>query len=65
MRKQEKNDEKRNSINRTVSIILGLSICCGALVYGAKKIEVAYPTSAFLQNKSPVIVIDAGHGECF
>jgi N-acetylmuramoyl-L-alanine amidase len=62
MRKQEKNDEKRNSVNRTVSVILGLSLCCGALIYGAKKVETAYPTAVFVKNQNPVIVIDAGHG---
>lgn len=62
MKKFDKSDKSGFLLNRTVCIILGLSLCCGALIYGAEKIEIASPASAFVKNKNPVIVIDAGHG---
>lgn len=47
---------------RVVCIVLGLSLCCGAVLYGAEKTELISQTSASLKENSPVIVIDAGHG---
>ncbi len=48
--------------NRTICLILGLCLCCTAVVYGARKVEITAPVSAIPQKDLPIIVIDSGHG---
>lgn len=55
-------EKSSGSFNRIICIIAGLALCCTAILYGTKKVELISPASTAAKNNMPVIVIDAGHG---
>lgn len=52
-----------NSLSRIICLVLGLSLCGGAVWYGAKKVEFVAASSVSVNNNAPIIILDAGHGE--
>ncbi len=62
MKEHKKKFGKGEYFNRTVCLVLGLSLCCVAVAYGVKKVELTAPASATPKNDMPIIVIDSGHG---
>lgn len=57
-----KKNAGNNSLSRIVCLVLGLSLCGGAVWYGAKKVELVSTSSVSVNNQTPVIILDAGHG---
>ncbi|MGN0606499.1 MAG: N-acetylmuramoyl-L-alanine amidase [Oscillospiraceae bacterium] len=51
-----------NSLSRIICLVLGLSLCGGAVWYGAKKVEFVATSSVSVNNNAPIIILDAGHG---